>query len=274
MHVFIIAEIGINHNGDLNIAKQLIEKASVAGCNAVKFQKRTIDLVYTQDFLASARQSPWGTTQRLQKEGLEFGENDYLQIDSFCKNFGLDWFASTWDEDSQLFLRSFNLKYNKVPSPMLVNIPLLKLIAEEQKKTYISTGMSTLDEIDDAVDIFRRARCPFELMHCNSTYLMEENEANLRVMDLLRDRYNCSIGYSGHEINNLVSVCAVACGAESIERHVTLNRNMYGSDQKASIEPHELSEMVSLIRRTEAILGSGEKKLSQAELETKKKLRR
>jgi N-acetylneuraminate synthase len=273
MGVFIIAEVGINHNGDIDIAKQLIEVASVAGCDAVKFQKRTIDKVYTQEFLLSARQSPWGTTQREQKQGLEFGEKEFQQLAAWCKSYGIEWFASAWDIDSQLFLRSHKLKYNKIASAMLVNIPLLRLVAEERNHTYISTGMSSLEEIDRAVEVFNIEGCSFELMHCNSTYPMDEADANLRVMDLLRERYGCPVGYSGHESNNLVTVCAVARGAKSIERHITLDRNMYGSDQKASIEPQELAELVKLIRRIEKILGSGEKILSPAELSTKKKLR-
>jgi len=273
MGVFIIAEIGINHNGSLDTAKQLIDVAANAGCDAVKFQKRSVDLVYTQEFLASPRQSPWGTTQRAQKEGLEFGKNEYKQINDWCQSYGLDWFASAWDIQSQLFLRLFSLKYNKVASAMLATIPLLEIIAEEQKKTYISTGMSTLDEIDVAVDVFNKHRCPFELMHCNSTYPMDEADANLRVIDLLKERYGGSVGYSGHESDNLVTVCAVARGTTSIERHITLDRNMYGSDQKASIEPQELREMVKLIRRTEAILGDGEKRLSPAEMSIREKLR-
>lgn len=273
METFIIAEIGINHNGSIETARQLIEDASEAGCNAVKFQKRTIDSVYTQEFLSSARQSPWGTTQREQKEGLEFSENEYRQIDKLCKANNLDWFASSWDIDAQLFLRMFSLKYNKVASAMLVNLPLLKLIAEEQKKTFISTGMSTIEEIDTAVEIFSKANCSFVLMHCNSTYPMNEVDANLRVIDLLRDRYGCEVGYSCHGRENLVTVCAVARGAVAIERHITLDRNMYGSDQVASIEPQELTEMVKLIRRTEIILGSGKKELSPAEIAIKKKLR-
>lgn len=273
MGTFVIAEIGINHNGNLDIARQLIEDAAKAGCDAVKFQKRTIDVVYSKEYLASARQSPWGTTQRAQKEGLEFGENEYRQIDQWCAANHLAWFASSWDIESQLFLRKFSLKYNKIASAMLVNLPLLKTIAEEQKETFISTGMSTLEEIDVAVDIFQKSNCPFILMHCNSTYPMEEADANLRVLDVLKERYGCLIGYSCHASSNFVAVCAVARGAVTIERHITLSRTMYGSDQAASIEPQELSELVALVRRTERVLGNGKKELSQTEMETKAKLR-
>lgn len=273
MSVFVTAEIGINHNGDIRIAKQLIDLATLAGCDAVKFQKRTINKVYSKEYLDSPRQSPWGTTQREQKEGLEFGFSEYQEIDSYCKEKGILWFASAWDVDSQLFLRQFDLKFNKVASAMLINEELLKEIAAEGKYTFVATGMSTYDEIDHAVDIFRKADCPFELMHCNSTYPMKEEEANLLVMDKLRKRYGCKVGYSGHEEGTLVSVCAAAMGATSIERHITLDKSMYGSDQKASIEPEELMELVKEIKKAERILGTGEKILSEAEEAVKKKLR-
>ena len=192
-NVFIIAEIGINHNGDLNIAKELIDVAVDAGCNAVKFQKRTIDKVYTAEYLASPRESPWGTTQREQKEGLEFGQADYEKIDAYCKEKGIAWFASSWDVDSQIFLRQFNLQYNKVASAMLGNEPLLKTIAEEGRYTFISTGMSTIDEVDAVVNLFKEAKCPFELMHSNSTYPMPVEDANLR----LKQPRNRLCGYIG-----------------------------------------------------------------------------
>lgn len=273
MGIFIIAEIGINHNGDLELAKKLIWKAKEAGCDAVKFQKRTIDLVYSREYLDSYRESPWGMTQRAQKEGLEFGWEEFCKIDIFCKEIGIEWLASAWDMKSQEFLRGFNCKYNKVASAMLTNMPLLNMIADEGKKTFISTGMSTIEEIDHAVAVFRKKECLFELMHCNSTYPMKEKDANLNVIDMLRKRYGCEVGYSGHEKGNLVSVCAAAHGASSLERHITLDRNMYGSDQKASIEIDELIELVTLIRRVEVINGSAEKNLSQEEMAIRKKLR-
>lgn len=273
MPTFITAEIGINHNGDLQLAKKLIDLAAIAGCDAVKFQKRTIDKVYTREYLDGARKSPWGTTQREQKEGLEFGLEEYQEIDKYCREKSIAWFASAWDTESQQFLRQFDLKYNKVASAMLTNDALLEMIAQEQRYTFIATGMSTYDEIDHAVDIFRRHNCAFELMHCNSTYPMRAEDANLRVMDSLRQRYGCNVGYSGHETGTLVSICAVVKGATSIERHITLDQNMYGSDQKASMEPDELCRLVKEIRTVEAILGSGEKILTEAELQVKAKLR-
>ncbi len=273
MHVFITAEIGINHNGDIKLAKKLIDVAVIAGCDAVKFQKRTVDKVYTKEYLDGPRESPWGHTQRAQKEGLEFGRNEYDEIDRYCREKGIAWYASAWDVDSQRFLQQYNLKYNKVASAMLVRDELLELIAAEGRYTFIATGMSTLEEIDHAVEIFRKANCPFELMHCNSTYPMAAEDANLRLIKTLGDRYRCRVGYSGHENDILVSTCAVATGATSIERHITLDRTMYGSDQKASIEPYELCALVKNIREVEKMLGSGEKVLSPAEEATKKKLR-
>ena len=271
--IFISAEIGINHNGDLDIAKRLIDAAVLAGCDSVKFQKRTIDEVYTQEFLNSPRESPWGTTQRAQKEGLEFGEKEYREIDAYCKERNIAWFASCWDVNSQKFLRRFNLKYNKVASPVLTNIPLLKAVAAEQKYTFIATGMSTWEEIDTAVEIFQKANCPFELMHCISIYPMPLDEANLLLIPELKKRYNCPIGYSSHEIDNIATLGAVALGACSVERHITLDRNMYGSDQKASVEPLQLIEYVKQIRGMESALGSGEKILSEKELASRKKMR-
>lgn len=272
-HVYIIAEIGINHNGDIDIAKKLIEWASLSGCDAVKFQKRTVDKVYTKEYLDSYRESPWGTTQRAQKEGLEFGKAEYDEIDRFCKELGIDWFASAWDMDSQLFLRQYDLSHNKIASAMLTNDELLKAVASEGKYTFISTGMSTYEEIDHVVDIFRVAGCPFELMHCNSTYPMPKEDANLRLIPALKERYGCKVGYSGHETGRVVSTCAVALGATSIERHITLDHTMYGSDQAASLDVDDLSRLVKDIRLIETILGDGVKALSEKELATKKKLR-
>ena len=274
MSLFLIAEIGINHNGDLNIAKQLIDAAVDAGFDAVKFQKRTIDKVYTQEFLESPRESNWGTTQRAQKEGLEFSQDDYREIDKYCKAKKVQWTASAWDTDAQLFLQSFDCTFNKVASPMLGHKPLLRLIASEKKKTFISTGMSTLEEIDEVVKIFKDANCPFELMHCNSTYPMKEEDANLLCIPMLREKYKCDVGYSGHE-SSLIKVCAaaVSLGATSLERHITLDRAMYGSDQAASIETHALRNFVETVRAIPVILGSGKKVLDEAEIKTREKLR-
>jgi len=274
MSLYLIAEVGINHNGSMEIAKELISAAADAGFDAVKFQKRTIEKVYTKEFLDSPRESPWGQTQRDQKNGLEFTKEQYQEIASFCFEKKIDWTASAWDVDAQLFIRDFKVPFNKVASPMLGHKPLLKEIASEGKKTYISTGMSTLEEIDEIVNLFERAGCPFELMHCNSTYPMKDEDANLLCIPMLQKRYGCAVGYSGHESSLIkVAVAAVALGATSIERHITLDRTMYGSDQAASIETNALRNFVGTVRAIPLILGNGEKQISAAESVVRDKLR-
>lgn len=273
MGVFIIGEIGINHNGDMAIAKKLIDIAAIAGMDAVKFQKRDIDMVYTAEYLKESRVSPWGTTQREQKEGLEFSLEEYDEIDRYCKEKKIEWFFSAWDTNSQKVMRKYDLKYNKVASAMLTRDDLLNEIASEKKYTFISTGMSTLEEIDAAVEIFQKHDCPYELMHCNSTYPMAEKDANLKMIETLRQRYKVKVGFSSHEIGNICTLAAVAMGATSIERHITLDKGMYGSDQKASIEPPQIFELVKNVRMIEKAMGDGVKVLSAAEEEVKKKLR-
>ena len=273
MTIYFIAEIGINHNGDIGIAKQLIDMAVEAGSNAVKFQKRSIDLVYTKELLDSPRESPWGTTQRDQKLGLEFGLEEYRIIDSYCKEKNIDWFASAWDLESQQFLRQFNCKHNKIASAMLVSEELLREVASEGKHTFVSTGMSTVGHIDRAVEIFRAAACPFELMHCVSTYPMNDEDANLNRIKTLRDRYQCDVGYSGHEVGLAVSYAAAALGITSLERHVTLSRAMYGSDQSASVEPMGLKQLVGAVRKIERAMGNGSMAVVQKEISMAMKLR-
>ena len=272
--VFITAEIGINHNGDLDIAKKLIDVAKNAGCDAVKFQKRTVDQVYTKEVLDSPRDSPWGTTTRQQKEGLEFGQEEYSIIDKYCKEKKIEWFASSWDKNSQLFLRSFSLNHNKVASAMITNHELINTIAEEKKHTFISTGMSEIKQIESAINIFKKNNCSFELQHSNSSYPMKIEEANLRCIETLRDEFNCDVGYSGHEaLGYLICVCAAMFGATSIERHITLDRTMYGSDQAASLEPQGLDRLVRDVRRIDVILGDGVKRVWPSEIPVMKKLR-
>jgi len=273
MSIIIIAEIGINHNGDIGIAKNLIDAAVHAGVDAVKFQKRTIDLVYSKELLDSPRESPWGTTQRDQKEGLEFGFDEYREIDSYCKKEGIDWFASAWDIESQKFLAQFDLKFNKVASAMIVYEDLLKEIASEKKHTFISTGMADVDQIDRAVEIFKNANCPFELMHCVSTYPMKDEDANLRCIITLRERYKCNVGYSGHEVGLGVSIAAAALDISSLERHITLDRAMYGSDQAASIEPQGFARLVGTIRAVEKAMGDGKVGIIEKEISIAQKLR-
>jgi len=266
MSIFIVAEIGINHNGDMSICKELIDIASESGCNAVKLQKRDINKVYTQEFLDSPRESPWGVTQREQKSGLEFGIDEYKEIDQYCKEKGIEWFASAWDLNSQIFLQQFDCKYNKVASAMVVYEDLLRMIAQEGKHTFISTGMTTYDDIQKAVDIFRVADCPFELMHTVSTYPMKDEDANLNMINMLREKFQCDVGYSGHEVGLAVSYAAAALGITSLERHITMDRSMYGSDQSASVEPAGLRQLVGAVRKIEKAMGDGIKRVIEAEV--------
>ena len=270
MSIFITAEIGINHNGDIEIAKDLIDVAVDSGADAVKFQKRTIDLVYTKDFLDSPRESPWGVTQREQKERLEFGQTEYKEIDVYCKKKGIEWYASAWDIESQKFLRYFDLQHNKIASALIVYDDLLSEVASENQHTFISTGMSTKDDIANAVKIFEQEECSFELMHCISTYPMNDEDANLNAIQSLRDEYGCNVGYSGHEVGLAVSYAAAALGITSLERHITLDRAMYGSDQAASVEPVGFRMLVGAVRKIKKAMGNGqlgyhEKEISIAE---------
>ncbi|MBF0144459.1 MAG: N-acetylneuraminate synthase family protein, partial [Magnetococcales bacterium] len=235
-HVFVIAEIGINHNGDLDLARQLIDMAVETGCDAVKFQKRTIDLVYTPELLASPRKSPWGTTQREQKEGLEFGRAQYDAINAYCRRKEIPWLASAWDIPSQEFLRPYNLAFNKIASAMATHRAFVEVVAAEKKPTFISTGMCSWEEVDWLVDTFRRHGTPFTLMHTVSEYPAAEEHLNLAMIPILRQRCNCPVGYSGHETSVSPSEMAAMLGAVAIERHITLDRAMYGSDQSASLE--------------------------------------
>ena len=273
--VFIVAEIGINHNGDVELAKKMIDVAKNAGCDAVKFQKRTIEKVYSKEVLDSPRDSPWGKTTRDQKLGIEFGKREYDEIDRYCFLHDMEWYASAWDVDSQKFLRQYNLKHNKIASAMLTDYKLLETVAEEKKLTFISTGMSTMDEVRKAVEIFKKYDCPFELMHCNSAYPMDVSEANLLCIPALKKEFNCNVGYSGHEVAGyLVCVSAVLLGATSIERHMSLDRTLYGSDQVASLEPLGWVRLVRDIRKIKQILGDGKKRVWDSELPAKEKLRK
>ena len=272
-HVFMIAEIGINHNGDVGIAKKLIDMAKSAGCDAVKFQKRTVELVYPKEVLDSPRESPWGTTQRDQKVGLELFESEYDEIAAYCKSVGIEWFASAWDVPSQLFLRKYDLSYNKIASPMLTHLDLLEIVAKERKVTFVSTGMSSWADIDAAVAIFKKHECPTVLMHTVSEYPASDDVLNLRVMHDLRRRYGLPVGYSGHESTMLPGVIAATMGAVAIERHVTLDHAMYGSDQAASIGKRGLELLVAYVRTIPVVCGDGVKRVSESELKNSAKLR-
>jgi N-acetylneuraminate synthase len=253
---YLIAEIGINHNGEIGLAKQLIDIAKEANFDSVKFQKRDINLVYSNEILDSFRDSPWGKTQRAQKEGLEFGKKEYDEIDYYCKKLEIDWFASAWDSNSLKFLDNYKLRFNKIASAMIIDQMFLKEVAKRKKHTFISTGMSTLKDIDQAVKIFRDENCSFELMHCVSTYPMQVEDANLLTINSLKERYKCDVGYSGHENGVAVSLAAFSLNISSLERHITLDRTMYGSDQAASLELKGLKNLTESISKMHKAYGS------------------
>lgn len=270
----LIGEIGINHNGDVNLAKKLIDNAVDANFDIVKFQKRDINSVYSKELLDSPRESPWGKTQREQKEGLELSESDYDQIDQYCKTKNIDWFASAWDLNSLEFLDKYNFKYNKVASAMIIDRKFLLAVAKKNKHTFISTGMSTLDDINTAVSIFKENNCSFELMHCVSTYPMKVEDANLATIEALRNRFKCDVGYSGHENGLAVSIAAFTLNISSLERHITLDRTMYGSDQAASLELIGMKKLTSIIDKMH--IAYGENKMGYVtpeEIPIAKKLR-
>jgi N-acetylneuraminate synthase len=270
---FIIAEVGINHNGDIDLAKKLIDVAVDSGCDAVKFQKRDVDTVYTEKYLDGHRDSPWGTTQREQKEGLEFSKEQYEEIDRHCKSQGIMWTASAWDEKSQNFINEMNVPFNKVASAMVTKIDFLEKVAAEGKHAFVSTGMCTMSDIDEAVKVFKTAGCPFTLFHTVSTYPCNDVDCNVKMIETLQDVYSCPVGYSGHERGLLPSILAVSLGAVALERHITLDRTMYGSDQSASLEPEGLRRLVRDTRHVRATLGTGEKTYSSEERQVSEKLR-
>jgi N-acetylneuraminate synthase len=269
---FIVAEIGINHNGDIDLAKRLISVALAAGCDAVKFQKRTIEVVYTPDELAKPRESPFGQTNGDLKYGLEFRREEYEEIDAFCKSVKMPWFASPWDEASVDFLEHFDLPVYKIASACLTDDNLLRYIRRTGKPIILSTGMSTYDEIDHAVDVLGKK--DLIVMHATSTYPASYDELNLRVIPAMAQRYGVPVGYSGHETGIPSSVCAVAIGACCVERHITLDRAMWGSDHAASLEPNGITRLVRDIRLWEKSRGDGVKRVFEREIPIIKKLRR
>lgn len=271
---FLIAEIGINHNGNLDTAKKLIDAAQWAGADCIKFQKRTIDIVYAGQ-LDKPRESPWGKTNGDQKRGLEFSELQYDLIASYCESIKMPWFASAWDIPSLEFLRKYNLPWNKVASAMIKNIEFLAAVSWEHKPTFISTAMCDYDDIERALKIFSKniSSSSLTLMHCVGTYPCAEEDLNLQMIPTLQKRYIYPVGYSGHEASVSPSLIAAALGATAIERHITIDRSMYGSDQAASLEPTGFREMVNMIRKLPAILGDGVKRILPAEAEVAKKLR-
>jgi len=271
--VFIIAEIGINHNGDMKIAKKLIDMAKDVGCDAVKFQKRDLNIVYSKEELNSDRESPWGKKFIDQKKGLEFEKPEYDEINKYCKDIDLEWFASAWDSNSLKFLDQYNLKYNKIASALITHQEFLNDVAQRKKYTFISTGMCTYQMIDDAVGIFRNNDCPFELMHCVSAYPCPEEILNLNIIERLKQKYNCKVGYSGHEAGVVPSVVATTYGISSLERHITLDRSMYGSDQAASLAEQGLRNLVNSVKKVSVVKGSSDKQIFDQEISIAKKLR-
>ena len=270
--VFIIAEIGINHNGSLVTAKKLINIAHLFGCDAVKFQKRTVDKVYTKEELMMPRQSVFGDTNGDLKYGLEFGYGEYKEIDRYCRELGILWFASAWDVESVDFLENFGVCAHKISSACITDIELLNHIKKTNKPVLVSTGMSTMDEIENALSILGTDNTI--LLHCTSTYPTQNNEINLKVIPLLKEKFDCPVGYSGHEKGIVPSTIAVVMGACTVERHITLDRTMWGSDQAASLEPEGLRKLVRDIRNVKDFMGDGIKKVYESELPIKKKLRR
>ncbi len=269
---FVVAEVGINHNGDVEIAKRLIDAAVQTGCDAVKFQKRNIEVVYTPEELARPRESPFGTTNGDLKRGLELGFDEYKEIDRYCKKLGIMWFASCWDPGSIDFVEEFDPPWYKIASPCLTDEELLRHHRKYGRPIILSTGMSTQEQIDRAVEVLGKE--DLVLLHCTSTYPSQLEELCLRAIHTLRDRYAVPVGYSGHEVGLAPSVAAAALGACVVERHITLDRAMWGSDQAASVEPQGFARLIKDIRAVERALGDGAKRLWPSEVPVMEKLRR
>lgn len=270
---FIVAEIGINHNGSVDIARKLIDAAKWAGADAVKFQKRTVDVVYAGQ-LETPRESPWGSTTGDQKRGLEFGEAQYDAIALHCEQIKMPWFASAWDIPALEFLRKYDCPYNKIASAMVTNTTFVRLVGEEKKPTFLSTAMCSSDDISRAIVKLTSVGCmEITLMHCVGTYPCPEIDINLKMIQTLARSWGFKVGYSGHEASISPSVMAVVMGAVAIERHITLEKSMYGSDQAASLEPIQFWNLVNQIRKVSVVLGDGIKRTTEAEKAVARKLR-
>jgi N-acetylneuraminate synthase len=269
---YVVAEIGINHNGDIDLAKRLVSVAHAAGCDAVKFQKRTVDVVYTPEDLARPRESPFGATNGDLKRGLEFGQADYADIAAYCRAIKMPWFASCWDEASVDFIARFDVPCYKIASPTLTDDALLRRVRAIGRPVILATGMSTLAEIDHAVDVL--GTNDLVILHAVSTYPAQYSELNLRAIRTLAARYGVPVGYSGHETGIPTSVAAVALGAACVERHITIDRALWGSDQAASLEPNGVTRLVRDIRLVEQAMGDGAKRVLAREMPILRKLRR
>jgi len=274
MKTYIIAEIGINHNGSLETAKKLIDIASLSGCDAVKFQKRNPDVCVPEHQKTVMRETPWGTMTYLDyKYKVEFGQEEYDEIDAYCVERNIEWSASPWDLDSLKFLEQYDLPWLKIPSAMLTEDNLLRECARTGKKIIFSVGMSNLKEIDHAVELLREEKADFAMLHCNSTYPAPLGELNLKCIQTLKERYNCEVGYSGHEFRLGTTVASVYLGATILERHITLDRTMWGSDHLSSVEPQGLIKLVKGVRELETALGDGHKTVTEGEKKVRLKLR-
>ena len=271
---FIIGEIGINHNGSIKLAKQLIDLAKESGFNAVKFQKRNPDISTPEIQKDKMRTTPWGEMSYLNyKWKIEFGKKEFDIINNYCKKKNIIWFASAWDLESQKFLSKYKLKYNKIASAMLTNLKLLNSVAKEKKLTFISTGMSTLKDISVAIKIFKKYKCKFVLMHCVSTYPCPIDQLNLKTIVTLRNKFKCEVGYSGHEAEVSPSLFAYFLGANYIERHITLDRSMWGTDQAASLSETGMKNLSNILNKTASIVGNGKKTITAQEKELIKKFK-
>jgi len=272
-NITIISEIGINHNGDLDVAKRLIDISKIAGCDVVKFQKRNPDVCVPEHQKGTIKNTPWGDMTYIEyKHRMEFGETEYKEIQSHCKNIGIDWSVSVWDLDSLDFIRDYDISLVKIPSALLTDHELIEACKSLDKKIVLSTGMSTVEEIDLAVDCLDGH--DFSLLHCNSTYPAPIEDINLRCISRLKERYECEVGYSGHEFGLTTTIASICLGATVIERHITLDRTMWGTDQMCSVEPHGLIKLVKGIRELEMALGDGVKKITEGEKLVRDKLRK
>jgi N-acetylneuraminate synthase len=269
---YIVAEIGINHNGDRQRAIALIEAARECGCDAVKFQKRTVEVVYTAEELRQERPNPFGQTNGDLKRGLEFGADVYAHLFRCAAHAGIDCFASVWDQESLEFMEQFSPPYHKIPSPLITDEALLRDCRQTGRALVLSTGMSSIQQIDRAVNVVGKDN--LVLLHCKSAYPCPLYAVNLRAIETLKQRYGCSVGYSGHEMGIWPSIGAVALGCTMVERHFTLSRSDWGSDQSFSLEPREMAEFVKVARELEASLGTGELGLAECEVAAMQKLRR
>jgi len=275
--IYIIAEIGINHNGDMSIAKKLIDIAKVAGCDVVKFQKRNPDVCVPEHQKTIMRDTPWGRMTYLDyKYKVEFNQNQYDEIDIYCKEKDIKWSASPWDLDSLDFLNQYDIPFIKIPSALLTDLELIKESVKTGKKIILSTGMSTIEEINDAVNTIKKvnAEASYAILHCNSTYPAPNDELNLNCIKTLKDKYNCEVGYSGHEFGLTTTIASVCLGATIIERHITLDRTMWGTDQMCSVEPQGLIKLVRGIKELNKALGDGKKIVTETEKPIREKLRK